>query len=176
MEPNLSYEELSAMGRHAFSIKDLEALLDELSKKPGSRKLTWDTVIRMLDQENFHVLVCIDGGAKSLDGRSARIVGMATIDFRMFLSGGKGRIEDVVVLESYRGRGIGKELVLGLIAIAKKRGAHQVGWGIWNFPIEKIDLTSRRTADRAAAHKLYESLVLSLRETDVFRFRLGDCE
>ena len=176
MEPKLFYEELSAMGRHTFSIKDLEALLDELSKKPGSRKLAWDVVVRMLDQEDFCVLVCVDSGTRSLDGRSARIVGMATIDFRMFLSGGKGRIEDVVVLESHRGHGIGKTLVLGLIAIAKKRGAHQVGWGNWNYPIEKIDLTSRRTDERAAAHKLYESLGFRLRETDVFRFSLGDFE
>lgn len=55
-----------------------------------------------------------------------------------------GLIEDIEILEEYRGQGVGKELVKNIIEIAKSEGCY------------KIIATSR--ASRKNVHKFYTSL------------------
>jgi ribosomal protein S18 acetylase RimI-like enzyme len=88
------------------------------------------------------------------------IVGMLTLALVRIPTGLRAWIEDVVVDERARGAGIGSALVSEAIAIARGEGARTV------------DLTSR--PDRAAANRLYERLGFARRQTNVYRFNLGD--
>ena len=73
-------------------------------------------------------------------------------------SGLRAWIEDVVVDESARGRGIGAALNRQAIEIARQAGARTV------------DLTSR--PDREAANRLYARLGFNQRNTNVYRLEL----
>lgn len=86
------------------------------------------------------------------------IAGMLTAVVYIIPTGTKFRIEDVVVDESYRGKGIGKDLMKGAIDYARSSGARSV------------DLTSR--PERVAANRLYQELGFLLRETNVYRYLL----
>lgn len=70
----------------------------------------------------------------------------------------KARIEDVVVDESARGKGAGKELVLRCIEVARESGA------------EIVELQSARW--RQVANKLYPKIGFELRESNVYRINL----
>ena len=86
------------------------------------------------------------------------IAGMLSAVVYNIPTGTKFWIEDVVVDESYRGKGIGKDLMKCAIDFARSKGARSV------------DLTSR--PDRVAANKLYQDLGFVLRETNVYRYSL----
>jgi ribosomal protein S18 acetylase RimI-like enzyme len=84
-----------------------------------------------------------------------QIVGMLTIVTYDIPSGSKVWIEDVVVDESHRGKGYGKELMLFAIDYAKSIGK------------KAIELTSRPA--RIEANKLYHELGFVIRETNLFK-------
>lgn len=84
-----------------------------------------------------------------------KIVGMGTIVYIKTMTGLLGRIEDVVVDENHRGRGIGKGIVLALIQMAEKRC------------VKHIDLTS--SPSRKTANALYRKLGFKKRKTNVYR-------
>jgi ribosomal protein S18 acetylase RimI-like enzyme len=87
--------------------------------------------------------------------RDGRIVGMATLALLPIPTGVRAWIEDVVVDQAARGRGIGALLTREAIRLAQAGGARTV------------DLTSRPS--REAANRLYASLGFELRETIVYR-------
>ena len=70
----------------------------------------------------------------------------------------KARIEDVVVDEGSRGRGVGESLVRECVEVARARGA-----GI-------VELQSARV--REAANRLYPRLGFELRDSNVYRLTL----
>jgi ribosomal protein S18 acetylase RimI-like enzyme len=70
----------------------------------------------------------------------------------------KARIEDVVVDQAARGRGVGEALVKACIEVARRRGA-----GI-------VELQSARS--REAANRLYPRLGFALRDSNVYRLNL----
>lgn len=84
------------------------------------------------------------------------IVGLLTLVVVRIPTGLRARIEDVVVDEGARGRGIGALLSRAAIERAAAQGARTV------------DLTSRPT--RTAANRLYEGLGFHERETRVYRY------
>jgi GNAT superfamily N-acetyltransferase len=86
------------------------------------------------------------------------IAGILTICTYDIPSGTKVWIEDVLVDESQRGKGIGKELMFFAINFAKSAGA------------ESIELTSRPS--RVEANQLYKKIGFVLRETNVYRYSL----
>ncbi len=86
------------------------------------------------------------------------IVGMLTLVTFRIPTGVRARIEDVVVDDAARGRGIASELTKAALDLAAARGAHTV------------DLTSRPS--REAANRLYQHLGFQERETVVYRFPL----
>ena len=67
-------------------------------------------------------------------------------------------IEDVVVDESVRGRGIGEALTRAALAKAKEMG------------VRTVDLSSRPA--REAANRLYQRVGFELRQTNVYRYRI----
>ena len=88
-----------------------------------------------------------------LDGA---IVGMATLVAYAIPTGVRGHIDDVVVDESTRGRGVARSLLEAMIARSDELG------------IRTLDLTSRPS--RVAAIRLYESVGFVRRDTNTFRF------
>ena len=96
------------------------------------------------------VLIARDGGGD--------IVGAMTLVLFPLASGLRAWIEDVVVDESARGRGIGAALNRHAIETARQAGARTV------------DLTSR--PDREAANRLYARLGFQQRHTNVYRLDL----
>jgi ribosomal protein S18 acetylase RimI-like enzyme len=91
-----------------------------------------------------------DGG-----GSLGRIVGMLTLATFRVPSGVRAWIEDVVVDEEARGRGVGEALVREALALAGAAGARTV------------ELTSRPS--REAANRLYRRIGFEARDTNVYR-------
>ncbi|TCC09354.1 GNAT family N-acetyltransferase [Kosakonia quasisacchari] len=125
----------------------LSTLLSELSAK--SPCLTAETINTILHSDAIQVFVA------SADERPA---GMLTLISVTLLSGKKCIIEDVIVSQEFRRKGIAAELIHAAIAYAKNNGARYV------------DLTSR--PERLAANELYQKMGFMQRTTNVYRFTL----
>ncbi|MBI5794368.1 GNAT family N-acetyltransferase [Candidatus Uhrbacteria bacterium] len=133
------------------TIKDhaqLVRLIRQLSSAPRELTLT-DLHTTALTHE---LVVARD------DELEGDIVGTALLVAMFSISHVSGHIEDVVVDRMYRGRGIGRELTLQLIAHAREIG------------IERIDLCSE--PEREAANRLYRSLGFAVRDTNLYRLKL----
>ncbi|MEZ7756266.1 GNAT family N-acetyltransferase [Microbacterium paraoxydans] len=87
---------------------------------------------------------------------SGRIVGTATLVTALSLTELRGHVEDVVVDEAERGRGIARLLLQHMTQLAQERG------------LRTLDLTSRPS--RESALRLYESVGFRRRDTNVLRF------
>ena len=94
--------------------------------------------------------------------REDRIVGTLTLVLYRIPTGVRAWIEDVVVDESARRRGVGELLCRSAIQRARSAGARNV------------DLTSRSA--RKAANRLYRRLGFSLRHTNLYRYSLEQSE
>lgn len=91
--------------------------------------------------------------------KNNRIIGSATLGLFQSPTGRHGWIEDVIVDGEFRRRGIGKALTLACLKKAIELG------------LKEVNLTSRPS--REAANQLYQSIGFELRETNVYRFGLG---
>jgi ribosomal protein S18 acetylase RimI-like enzyme len=94
--------------------------------------------------------------ARDID--SGSIVGTLTLALFRIPTGLRAWIEDVVVDESVRGRGVGDALSNAAIERARLEGA------------KTVDLTSRPS--REAANRLYKRVGFELRDTNVYRYSL----
>ncbi|MEL7208183.1 MAG: GNAT family N-acetyltransferase [Actinomycetota bacterium] len=90
------------------------------------------------------------------DGEGGPILGSLTLALFRIPTGLRAWIEDVVVDEAVRGRGVGRALNEAALDRAEAVGARTV------------DLTSRPS--REAANRLYQRLGFVQRETNVYRF------
>jgi ribosomal protein S18 acetylase RimI-like enzyme len=124
----------------------LTALLPQLSSAspPSPEELS-----EIVDSAATSLLVARDGDA---------IIGTLTLAVFRIPTGVRAWIEDVVVDESARGRGVGEALTLRAVELARAAGARSV------------ELTSRPT--REAANRLYRRLGFDVRETNVLRLTL----
>jgi ribosomal protein S18 acetylase RimI-like enzyme len=86
------------------------------------------------------------------------IVGSLTLAMYPLPTCVKAWIDDVVVDESARGRGVGESLNRAALEEARRRGA------------KEVDLTSRPQRD--AANRLYVRLGFAQRDTNVYRYEL----
>ena len=132
-----------------FNERTFEAvsrLLPQLSS--DAEILTRKYFKSILASESIHFFIAeLDKG---------QIVGMLTIAVYRTPSGIKVWIEDVVVDEVHRGKGIGKELMLAAIDYSKSLGS------------KDIRLTSRPS--RIAANELYLKLGFKKYETNFYRY------
>ena len=103
----------------------------------------------IIDNESCDVLVAREGQT---------IVGSLTLVVFPIPTGIRAWIEDVVVDQSARGKGVGEALNSFALRRARERGA------------KTVDLTSRPS--REAANRLYQRLGFVARETNVYRFTL----
>jgi ribosomal protein S18 acetylase RimI-like enzyme len=109
-----------------------------------------------LDAESLTRLVQWQGNQVLAAWVDGRILGVLTLVMFPIPTGLRAWIEDVVVDETGRGRGIGAALTEEAIRLARAAGARTV------------DLTSRPS--RAAANRLYERLGFQLRDSKVYRY------
>ena len=124
----------------------MAALVGQLSR--SSPPPSADEVEEIVRSPACHLLLAHDP-----DGT---IVGMLTLAVFRIPTGLRAWIEDVVVDEAARGKGVGAALTNAAIRLANERGARTV------------DLTSRPS--REAANRLYQRLGFVERETNVYRF------
>lgn len=122
-------------------------LLPQLSRT--AKSLSWRQFREMVtDKNNFFVGVW--------DGRN--MIGMGLVVFILTPVGLRARLEDMVIDEKYRGKGLGSILTRQLISEAKKRKAR------W------IEFTSRK--DRVATNNFYKKFGFKPRDTNVYRLSL----
>ncbi len=125
----------------------LARILPQLSSAPAPDLAT---LTRIATAEGTTLFLARAGG---------ELVGALTLVVLEIPTGVRGLIEDVVVDEAARGRGVGTALVEHALAAARAAGAGNV------------DLTSRPS--RIAANRLYERTGFTRRETNVWRYRFG---
>jgi GNAT superfamily N-acetyltransferase len=110
----------------------INALLTELGAAPLCSP---ERLARMLANPHAQVVLALVG---------EKVVGMATVSVAAELDATEAWIENVIVTESYRRRGILRTLIDHCIVFARKHGA------------DSIELNSG--ADRCEAHLAYEAL------------------
>lgn len=120
-------------------------LLPQLSRSAPA--LTAAELQEIIDSPSTVLFVAYDGDA---------IVGSLTLALFRIPTGLRAWIEDVVVDDAARGKGVGAKLNLAAIEESARRGCRTV------------DLTSRPS--REAANRLYQRLGFKARETNVYRF------
>ena len=121
-----------------------------LSQLAGSRRRISLALLRRIVKDKSAALVMARDRKK--------IIGMGTIVFLAVPGGFHARLEDVVIDEQYRGKGLGRALTKKLIAIARGKKA------------EYVELTSRPS--RVAANALYQKMGFEKKETNVYRMFL----
>lgn len=136
------------------AIEATRELLDALSSllpqlNPQLKPLTIERLSTVIRDPATTLLVVRDGG---------RIVGAAAVLVYATPAYVKARIEDVVVDEKSRGKGVGEALVRRCIEVARERGA------------EVVELQSARW--REVANRLYPRLGFKLRESNLYRLEV----
>ena len=128
-------------------VEAFAGLIPQLSSSnpPPSR----DFLTRIVESEASILLVAIEDG---------KILGSLTLVVFAIPTGIRAWIEDVVVDDAGRGKGVGSALNTDALARASALGA------------TTVDLTSRPT--REAANRLYQRLGFEIRETNVYRYKL----
>ena len=125
-----------------------KTLIHQLSpnKKPPSKK----DLEEIVNSENSILFI-----AKN---ENEEITGTLTLLINRIPTGQKVWIEDVVIDNKFRGKGVGQKLTQFTIDYAIKRG------------IKEINLTSNPT--RIAGNKLYKKLGFIERDTNVYRLNI----
>ena len=112
-----------------------------------------DELAEMIGSPAVDVLLAIDG-----DDRAGTVLGALTLVVFRIPTGVRAWIEDVVVDDAARGRGVGEALNQFALDLARRKGA------------KTVDLTSRPS--REAANRLYQRLGFVARDTNVYRYDL----
>ena len=126
-------------------LRDLNQLIPQLSSSAA--------LLREADLKNI-----IDNPAVNLLIARENDICLGSLSLVVFPipTGIRAWVEDVVVSEKARGKGVGMALSNYAVTLAKKLGA------------KTVDLTSRPS--RVPANKLYQKVGFVLRETNVYRF------
>ena len=126
----------------------LAALLPQLN--PQLKPLTLERLAAVIRDPATTLLL--------VRGDDGRIAGAAAVLVYATPAYVKARIEDVVVDERSRGKGVGEALVRRCIEVARERGA------------EIVELQSARW--REVANRLYPRMGFELRESNLYRLNL----
>lgn len=134
--------------------EELYEALQRFVPQLGAHKVppTWEELQKLLDSESSTLLV-----ARAAE-ESSRIAGILCLTVYRVPTGMRSIIEDVVVDETMRRRGIGEALVRQAIELAREAGA------------DGVSLTSN--PQREAANSLYQAMGFQLRKTNPYFFKL----
>ena len=124
----------------------MQRFLDQLTTNPMT--LTESMFRQLVESTNSHLFFLI---------KDEQIAGMLTVGIYYSPTGGKAWIEDVVVDEAFRGKGLSKLLVAHAIEFTKSQ------------QIPSLMLTSN--PKRIAANKLYQKMGFERKETNVYRMK-----
>lgn len=151
MENKITIEQLTK-----FSTDDVESIKN-LSLQLGVNGLPFANadLQEMLDSSNTTILA-------ARDSSNQKIIGMLTVFIYRIPYTKKSYIDDFVVDDNYRGRGIGTQLFEKALALAKEKGAVY------------MDFTS--SPEKIQGNKFYEKLGFKKRETNVYRLNLSHAE
>lgn len=128
-------------------VEAFSRLIPQLSK--SSPPPTATEVAEMVASEACDVLIATEGDV---------ILGTLTLVTFRIPTGVRSWIEDVVVDEAGRGKGVGDALNRFALDVARSKGA------------KTVDLTSRPS--REAANRLYRRIGFVQRETNIYRYDL----
>ncbi len=132
-------------------LEAINKLLPQLSS--SAIPMTVEQLNEMLNHDAITLVV-------ARDKVSLNIVGVLTLATFRIPTGIRAWIEDVIVDTSARGKGIGELLTRKALDIAREKGA------------KTVELTSRPS--REAANRLYQRIGFKIRETNVYRYELGE--
>ena len=150
IDPTVTVRELSSAEDVTDDVVAAFArLIPQLSS--SSPPPTAAELVEMATADADHLLVAVDA-----DGT---ILGSMTLVVFRIPTGVRAWIEDVVVDEAARGRGVGEAL---------NRTALDLAYGLGS---KTVDLTSRPS--REAANRLYRKLGFEPRETNIYRHQRG---
>ena len=134
-------------------------------KATKDTKLSWDDLRSLLEQltssnvvfgeKEYGQLVSSESSTLFLMYSGETLIGMSTIATYLCPTGRKSWIEDVVIDQNYRGKGLGRRMLDYLLAYVHKQED------------TTLMLTSRPS--RVAANQLYQSLDFEKRNTNVYR-------
>jgi len=129
--------------------RETKTIIDDLLKVLVNKNLSISTPMlkELVSLDNSHLFLVFDEGGNCM--------GMLTIGIYISPTGKKAWIEDVVVSENYRGRGVGKKLMEFAINFVKKK------------EVSLLMLTSNPL--RIAANNLYVKLGFEGKETNVYK-------
>lgn len=147
---------LPSVSNDEVTIEVVEAVTDELVD-------AWSRLLPQLSRsatgitaDDLQAIVSNEATFLTVARHDGRIVGSLTLAIFPIPTGKRAWIEDVVVDESVRGKGIGETITRAAIELAAQHGARTV------------DLTSRPS--REAANRLYQRIGFKARETNVYRY------
>ena len=126
-------------------LQEINQLIPQLSQ--SAKLLTKAEFTSILESESTHLYFA---------EQNEQVLGMLSLVTFRIPTGLRGWVEDVVVDERARGKGVGKLLTMHALKEAQNMG------------VLTIDLTSRPSRD--AANRLYQSVGFSARVTNVYRF------
>lgn len=109
-----------------------------------------------LNQRDLEAIVQSDTSSLFMAMENKRYYGSLTLVMFKIPSGFRAWIEDVVVSEDARGKGVGEKLVKHAVQVANQSS------------VKSIDLTAR--SSRVAAISLYEKVGFQDRETTAYRY------
>lgn len=142
----IEYMELTSKGNGPDMVRDINRLLPQLSS--SAEPVTEQWLDYMFDS-GTRLFAALDNG---------RIVGTVLLAPMVIFVGQKDWIEDVIVDEAYRRRGISSKL-MDIAEAASRDGS-----------AKSVNLTSK--PDRGGARNMYEDRGYKLRDTGVFRLTL----
>ena len=142
------------IGKISEVTEELHSALERLIPQLGVHKIppTFEELNRLVTSESSTLLVARQPREED------PIVGILCLTIYRVPTGLRSIIEDVIVDESVRRRGIGEALVRYAIDLAREAGA------------DGVSLTSN--PQREAANQLYQSMGFELRKTNPYFYRL----
>jgi ribosomal protein S18 acetylase RimI-like enzyme len=130
-------------------LQSINELLPQLSS--SAQVISMDRLSELVESDNTIIFIGTD--------ESGQILGMLSLIVMKIPTGNKAWIEDVVVDQSARGKGMGKALMNHALEKAKE------------LAVKSVDLTSRPSREKA--NMLYQSLGYQIRETNVYRHMIS---